>query len=106
MFTTPLQRSIDEAESGDLAHEILRKRWSGTLRVSAVSEAERSRGAHDPPPLRAARVSGYLFLGRLTNTAAATTEVHSPSRSPIADWVTLRVVMILSDNFQISLRSS
>ena len=48
----------------------------------------------------------YLSLGRLTNTAAATTEVHSPSRSPIADCVTLRVVTILSDTFQMSLRSS
>jgi hypothetical protein len=48
-----------------------------------------------------------LYLsGQSTNTAAATTEVHNPSRSPMADWVTLRVVTILSDMRQISLRSS
>ena len=56
-------------------------------------------------PARLRRWS-YLTLGRLTNTAAATTEVHSPSRSPIADCVTLRVVTILSETFQMSLRSS
>src|SRR5262249_22286782 len=40
------------------------------------------------------------------NTAAATTDVHRPSRSPIADWVTLRVITILVDRRQRSLRSS
>src|SRR5262245_58123020 len=48
----------------------------------------------------------YRPLGKSTNTAAATTEVHSPSRSPMADWVTFRVVTILSDTRQMSLRSS
>src|SRR5262249_29142735 len=37
-------------------------------------------------------------------TAAATTDVHKPSRSPMADWVTLRVVTILVDKRQMSLR--
>ena len=38
--------------------------------------------------------------------AAATTDDHSPSRSPIADCVILRVCTILSDSFHTSLRSS
>jgi hypothetical protein len=46
----------------------------------------------------------YAGPGRSTNTAAATTEVHSPSRSPMADCVMLRVVTILSDILQMSLR--
>src|SRR5260370_22914692 len=49
----------------------------------------------------------YLSLvGRFTNTAAVTTVVHRPSRSPIADCVMLRVCTILSDSFHTSLRSS
>jgi len=52
------------------------------------------------------RLGAYLLSGQVTNTAAATTVVHNPSRSPIADWVTLRVVTILSDMRQMSLRSS
>jgi hypothetical protein len=48
----------------------------------------------------------YLSVGRFTNTAAVTTVVHKPSRSPIADCVMFRVVTILSDNFHTSLRSS
>src|SRR5579875_161324 len=53
-----------------------------------------------------ARQFGSRPQGRSTNTAAATTVVHNPSRSPIADWVTLRVVTILSDIRQMFLRSS
>src|SRR5579863_5329020 len=45
-------------------------------------------------------------VGRFTNTAAVTTVVHRPSRSPIADCVMFRVVTILSDSFHTSLRSS
>jgi hypothetical protein len=48
----------------------------------------------------------YLPAGRSTNTAAATTELHNPSRSPIALCVIFRVVTILSETRQISLRSS
>jgi hypothetical protein len=55
---------------------------------------------------RAFEPQHYRPLGKSTNTAAATTEVHSPSRSPIADWVTFRVVTILSDTRHMSLRSS
>src|SRR6266481_546972 len=45
----------------------------------------------------------YLSLvGRFTNTAAVTTVVHRPSRSPIADCVMFRVVTILSDSFHTS----
>jgi hypothetical protein len=51
-------------------------------------------------------LDGYAPVGRSTKTAAATTVVHNPSRSPIADCVILRVVTILSDSLQISLRSS
>src|ERR1700735_1936499 len=46
------------------------------------------------------------FVGRFTNTAAVTTVVHRPSRSPIADCVMFRVCTILSDSFHTSLRSS
>src|SRR5271156_3500871 len=52
-------------------------------------------------------IHGYcLSPGRFTNTAAVTTVVHRPSRSPIADCVMLRVCTILSDIFHTSLRSS
>src|SRR5579862_3594953 len=50
---------------------------------------------------------GYFSaVGRFTNTAAVTTVVQRPSRSPIADCVIFRVCTILSDSFHTSLRSS
>ena len=66
-----------------------RRFWPGAARAVACNGA-----------------AGSRYSRGFTKTAAATTVVHSPSRSPIADWVTLRVLTILSDILQMSLRSS
>jgi len=81
--------------------------WKGT-NPKSPARRRRSPEIFGRPPA-ASRRHGFAskaYRGIVTKTAAATTEVHRPSRSPIADCVTLRVRNNLSDTRQISLRSS